>query len=288
MWRATGALEATVAKRVIPAVENGFVVPTFPSSRLTYLMRDKPCQSLIMSAAEIPSARSYIFFNKKDATEFIRSHRQFPLVAKLGAGFGSNSVTLIKTPEKALQYVAELFDFGITRMYQATGPQYRAPLRRLGQAIEFLRGKSPPNRRDGAYVYFQEFLPGNSFDTRVNVIGSYATAFRRHNRPGDFRASGSGLADHDHTKIDPRIISMAFDVSLKLKCPFVALDFLYRDAEPIVCEINFSYLLSVASRNYSHWTIDPNSAQVNPIWVGEPIDPALKTLTEFLRINSLT
>ena len=43
--------------------------------------------------------------------------------------------------------------------------------------------------RDGrrGYVYFQDFIPDNQFDTRVTVIGNRAFAFIRKVRPGDFR-----------------------------------------------------------------------------------------------------
>ena len=37
-------------------------------------------------------------------------------------------------------------------------------------------------------MYFQEFLPGNAFDTRITAIGNRAFGFLRENRPRDFRA----------------------------------------------------------------------------------------------------
>lgn len=47
------------------------------------------------------------------------------------------------------------------------------------------------------YVYFQDFIPGNDFDTRVTIIGDRAFGFTRNVRPGDFRASGSGNVGYD-------------------------------------------------------------------------------------------
>lgn len=40
----------------------------------------------------------------------------------------------------------------------------------------------------------QEYIP-SKFDYRVTVIGDYVFGFKRHNRPNDFRASGSGLIE---------------------------------------------------------------------------------------------
>lgn len=42
------------------------------------------------------------------------------------------------------------------------------------------------------YIYFQDFIPNNNYDTRVKVIGNRCAALRRYNRKNDFRASGSG------------------------------------------------------------------------------------------------
>src|SRR6185503_17089802 len=63
-----------------------------------------------------------------------------------------------------------------------------------------LKGRSRLARSTGlepntGYILLQEFLSNNKFDTRVTVIGNRAFAYRRFNRPNDFRASGSGNFD---------------------------------------------------------------------------------------------
>jgi glutathione synthase/RimK-type ligase-like ATP-grasp enzyme len=105
------------------------------------------------------------------------------------------------------------------------------------------------------HALFQEFVAGNDFDTRVTVIGDRAFAFRRFNRPGDFRASGSGNIDHDPAGIDPRCLSIAFHAARKLGAQSMAFDFLFRgeQKEPVVGEISYCYADWAVERCPGHW-----------------------------------
>jgi len=103
------------------------------------------------------------------------------------------------------------------------------------------------------YVYFQEFLPGNAFDTRVTVIGDRAFGYRRFNRENDFRASGSGLVDHDPAGIDAAFIDLAFQVAKKLGAQSCAIDGLWRDGEAVVGEISYTYVSWLVHDCPGHW-----------------------------------
>ena len=105
------------------------------------------------------------------------------------------------------------------------------------------------------YALFQEFISGNEFDTRMTVIGDRAFAFRRFNRPDDFRASGSGRIVYDAAAIDPRCIRAAFDAARKLGSQSMAFDFLFRGEpkEPVVCEISYGYADWAVERCSGHW-----------------------------------
>jgi len=66
--------------------------------------------------------------------------------------------------------------------------------------------------------------------------------FRRHARPGDFRASGSGMIDYDLEKVDLRCIEIAFEISRELKFQSMAYDFLFPpENEPVFCEISYTF-----------------------------------------------
>ena len=105
------------------------------------------------------------------------------------------------------------------------------------------------------YALFQEFLSGNEFDTRVTIIGDRAFAFRRFNRPDDFRASGSGRIDHDSKAIDLACIQVAFDAARKLKSQSMAFDFMFRGSQkvPVVGEISYCYADWAVEKCSGHW-----------------------------------
>jgi hypothetical protein len=96
--------------------------------------------------------------------------------------------------------------------------------------------------RQKNYIYFQEFLPDNAYDTRVQITGKRAFAFVRYNRPNDFRASGSNNWSLAHEKIDMRFVRIAFDVSFKLNFQSMAYDFIYdKQRQPVIVEISYCY-----------------------------------------------
>lgn len=104
----------------------------------------------------------------------------------------------------------------------------------LNFAKRFLRSIKHPSQlwanlaqREKGYVYFQEFLPGNTFDTRIVVIGKRAFGCVRDNRDKDFRASGSGRVDYTVERVDLQLVELALETAKKLQVQSLAVDFLY-------------------------------------------------------------
>jgi len=109
-----------------------------------------------------------------------------------------------------------------------------------------------PRQRD--YIYFQEFLPGNAFDTRITVVGNRAFGFQRANRPNDFRASGSGKLVYDPAKVDKRCLAVAFEVADRIKSHSVAFDFLFSpQGHPMIGEISYCYMPQAIHACPGHW-----------------------------------
>ena len=108
--------------------------------------------------------------------------------------------------------------------------------------------------RERGYIYFQEFLPDNAFDTRITIIGDRAFGFMRANRPNDFRASGSGSIVYEHEKIDKRCIEIAFRVADRIGTQSLAFDFLFNSQhEPMIGEISYCYMSSAVHACEGHW-----------------------------------
>ena len=92
------------------------------------------------------------------------------------------------------------------------------------------------------YVYFQDFIPDNTFDIRVIIVGDKAFALKRVNRKNDFRASGSGTIIYNKDEIDIRCVEIAFETNSKIKAQSIAYDFVFDTFKnPLIVEISYAY-----------------------------------------------
>src|SRR5262249_26757951 len=125
---------------------------------------------------------------------------------KLRCGAGSQNVRLVRNRHEAEAVCRQAFGVGFpaapgylddarTRLRHIGGwKEFCQKLKRVPESVvSTIRYKRYGPRQRG-YVLFQEFMPGNDYDTRVTIIGNRAFGAVRHNRPNDFRASGSGDA----------------------------------------------------------------------------------------------
>src|SRR5690606_24651491 len=109
------------------------------------------------------------------------------------------------------------------------------------------------------YVYFQEFMPRNQFDTRIIVVGNKAFGIRRFNRPGDFRASGSGQIDYDIKSIDVNFVKTAFIAAKRIKAQCLAFDFVYDiEKNPKIIEVCYAFSMVAYDRCEGYWDDELN------------------------------
>ncbi len=246
--------EKQVAEAVLPVVENVYGVPVFPDYPTRWHYDDKIRQFYLLKGKGYPFIDSWIFWDKESSMKWIRN-AELPVVFKLKAGAGSTNVVLVHTRQQAIRLIDRMFgSAGVESEYipdsgSLSRLRNRAGLYKLRQWIACHRGNihyqdiRPYWQRQRDYVIFQRFLPGNKFDTRVSVIGNRAFAFRRWNRSGDFRASGSGQVDYDRKGIDLRCISLAFEISDSFGFQSMAYDFLFdSDGSPYIGEISYTYV----------------------------------------------
>jgi len=245
-----------LAETILPIIENHYKIKCFPDQNTSWHYDDKIKQYYLLKVYNFPIADTWIFWDKKSAIDFILNYSDFPLVFKLKRGAGSSNVVLIKNKKEGLKIANKMFSkkgilcnkiplkSNLKYYYEHILTLY--PLRRY---LAYIRGKVGPEgihpywqiQRD--YVIFQKFLPQNEFDTRVTVIGNRAFVYRRYNRPGDFRASGSGRIDYNISKIDKECIKLAFEISNKMKFQSMAYDMLYDENKNIkITEISYTFV----------------------------------------------
>jgi hypothetical protein len=279
-WFAHLPFPRNFAKRLLPAIEHGLGIPVFPAWPTVWHFDDKLSQQYLLQAAGIPSPRTWIFWRAKDAIAFCQSAR-YPLVIKLATGIISENVRLLSSADEAVHWIERLFGPGVVDLDGPRPPRHRRLLARLRGAVRFaLTGRSPlagTPRTDlqRGYLLVQEFVPGNEFDTRITIVGNRAVAFRRFNRPNDFRASGSGRRDPDPSQIDLGAVRLAFRAAQRLGVhQSLAVDILRHgtDGERVITEISYYYEGWVLHEECpGHWLLHGDAETGQLEWVDRPM-----------------
>jgi glutathione synthase/RimK-type ligase-like ATP-grasp enzyme len=245
--------------RVALSIHHGLGIPVFPNWQTVWHFDDKLSQKYLLDAAGVPSPDTRIFYEMNDALAYCKSVR-YPVVVKLTGGICSENVRKVETIEEAEHWVTRMFSTGLTTFEGWPRPSLLGQSRkRLGLTRQAALGRSTVvigNRSElqHGYILLQEFVPGNSYDTRITVIGDRAFAFRRFNRDGDFRASGSGKIDWDPQRIEWRKVALAFEVARKLGTQSLAVDiFEARDGSLLMNEISYYYEGWAVAACPGHW-----------------------------------
>lgn len=245
--------------------ENGLKV--FPDFHTAWPFDDKIGEKYLLEAIHAPLVPSYVFYTKSDALKWI-SGTSFPKVFKLRGGSGASNVKLALNSREARKLVSKSFGRGFAQFDRIGYLKERIRLWKEGKDsfIGVLKGVArlfiitdfaKMHGREKGYAYFQDFIPNNTYDIRVCVIGNKAFAIKRLSREGDFRASGSGNLIYDKQQIDERCIIAAFSVNEKLKMQSVGFDFIFDEAqEPMIVEISYCYTPQAYDNCEGYWTSD--------------------------------
>jgi len=288
MWRCPSSAHIRAyAKRFLYALEAGSGIPVFPSLKSSWYFEDKLAQRYFFNAADIPCAKTDIFWTREAAEQFCE-RASYPFVLKLAGGHQSANVRLVRNRREATFYVEELFGHGVASLGYRPASLPRVLLRRLRAAAQTLEGRNPYVPRTNAelhygYFYAQEFLPGNEFEISVIIVGNRAFAVRRFIQPGDFRTRGSsGRMDWSPERIGEDAIRLAFHTAQTLGAQSVAVDILRRSSTPVVIELTFNYASWVVRECPGHWVLhgDPRPGSLE--WKGGTMRAADATFDDFL------
>ncbi len=257
------------ARNILSAIETRGI-RVFPNRTTASHFDDKIAQKYLLESIGAPLAKTWVFFSKDDAQQFLDDAR-FPLVFKLRRGAGSMNVRKVETRREAVALINRMFWGGINPF--PTGERLKRSVQRavsgkrhsrsFGQRIlnvlrQFIQKALYPNRERG-YVLFQHFVPGNDHDIRATVIGNRCFVFHREVRPKDFRASGSGRIVYlDPADIPGDVVDTAFSISKTLQFQSMAYDFV-RDPDshnPVLLEMSYVFNAEAIERCPGYWDID--------------------------------
>ena len=208
------------AKRIIPAIEK-MGIKVFPNTATCYHYDDKIAQKYLLEAIDAPLVNTYIFYNEDKALKWLQE-ANLRMVFKLSRGAGSANVRFVKTKKQAKILIKTAFNSGFARIpsflndaslnlrKHKKSADLLSVIKRLPNTLNHMFKYNKMIGKEAGYIYFQEFIPDNKFDTRITVIGNRAFAFRRFVRPNDFRASGSGNIDYNQKYISKDAIKNSF------------------------------------------------------------------------------
>lgn len=239
------------AKYLIKSLENKSL-EVFPNYDTVWHFDDKVAQKYLLESINAPFVTTHVFYDKNSAHEWSKV-TTYPKVFKLRKGSGSKTVRLIKGRGEAKKIINKAFGGGIEAMSMWFLLKERWRKYKLGKENFFglLKGiirlfigipYSNMMGNEKGYIYFQDFIPDNSYDLRIIVIGNRAFGIKRMVRENDFRASGSGHIVYDKNEIDLRCVKIAFDTSIKIKAQCLAYDFVFDEFNnPLIIEISYGF-----------------------------------------------
>lgn len=254
--------ERQIAMTIIPVIEKEMKVSCLPDIRTCWPYDDKIRQYYLLKQHGFPMIKCWIFWDKKRALSWMET-ASLPVVFKLKGGAGSLNVVLVDEKSLGKKLIGRMFGKGMKSKNIPWSTVFwkdfnlKSWIRHKGGYVirRIKAGNTSPGwELHKNYALFQKFLHNNDYDTRVTVIGDNAFAFRRLNRPNDFRSSGSGRIDYDVSKIDMECVKKAFEVSNAMNFQSIAYDFLYdEDGKVNFCEISYTYVDTAIYNCPGYW-----------------------------------
>ena len=244
-----------MGEALIPVIEKEMKIQCFPDWSTFWHYNNKIKQYYLLKASGFPVIESYVFWEKENACRWIEQQIEFPVVFKLSRGALSQDVILVQNRDQAVKLIGKMFNNGIkpgnlpepgASMF---GGLYQK-IRHSGWAVkQKILGRYVEHRwlKEKNYVFFQKFLPDNSFTTRITIIGKRAFGFNIKTVKGDFRAYDMQQIDVDSGCIDIECVKIAFDISNTLGFQCMAYDFLFdENKRPQICEMGYtSYAVDI-------------------------------------------
>lgn len=242
IWRPHMAEASTMAeiRTKLPMLE-ARGIRCFPNSLMLWLYDDKIRETYFLRQHGYPMPNTTVTFDEPEAREFVRLAR-YPLVAKTHMGAASRGVTLIRSRRDADILVSQVFapqsiwDKALVKFYL----QPRMAHGDFLAARRFSYRDVCPR-----YLYFQEFVPMEG-DWRITTLGpDLVSCFVRRNRPGDFRASGSGRFEKlDEKDLPVEACDLALHISNRHGFTSMAYDFMPAPNGWLIGEMSYTFALN--------------------------------------------
>ncbi|AJH15306.1 ATP-grasp domain-containing protein [Myroides profundi] len=260
--------DVNFAKQLLFSLEQAGV-KVFPDFKTGWHFDDKLGQKYLFEANNIPAAKAWAFYEKTSALKWV-DNISYPKIFKLRGGAGSSNVKMIRDKGEAKRFINKAFGKGFSGFdyWSVCKDKFKLFFKKRASLNEVLKmfilslfprlGKAHLLPRQKGYVYFQEFIPNDGYDIRIQITGDKALAMVRYTREGDFRASGSNNLTHETELLSSEVIKFAFDIADRLQLQSCALDLVRdnRDNQLYVIENSYCYGVDQDEFDYGYWTRD--------------------------------
>lgn len=285
-WHQGDYRDHLIAKPLLDALGRGGK-KVYPRTETSLYFDDKLAQKYLLEAIGAPLVPSYVFVDFDKAMEWARN-TDYPKVFKLRGGAGSLNVKVVNNIHESSALIKRSFTRGfplLDRVESLKDAIWRLRRDRSFDALWLVAKRTPRlwirSKRERllprqlGYAYFQDFIPNATYDDRAVVIGNRCFCIRRHCRPGDFRASGSGLVQFDKEIFPTEMIRSAFRVADAIQSQSLALDYVYRDGVPLLIETSYGFTADVYYSCQGFWTRDLE-------WHDLPVNPEAFIVDDFI------
>lgn len=238
----------------------------FPNFKSAWHFDDKLGQKYLFEANDIKSAKSYAFYDKDSALSWA-NETSYPKIFKLRGGASSANVSMVSSKKEANKLINKAFGkgfplFNAWQIFKDTLKLYKQKKAKLSELEFYLKRTLFPNKysfsllpTQKGYVLFQDYIPNDGFDYRVQITGKKAICMLRYARDNDFRASGGHQNKFDKSLIKKDVIDFAFEIYRKLDLQTCALD-IVRDKntnELYLIECSYCYGIGDDEFKYGYW-----------------------------------
>ncbi len=256
----------------------------FPDFNTSWHFDDKVAETYLLQSGEVPIPESWMFYLYEDCVDWLESKANYPLIAKLRCGSGSNNVRLLKTKQEAVVYAKKMFTEGFkthpsllfkTKSQVLSSRDWKTLKARFKRIPEFLQTLSHAKMfpKEKGYVFFQEFIPNDGYDLKIVVVGDKLSFIGRNIRKGDYRASGGGDLFYEKNLISQNIISSAFTASDKLRFQCMGYDYVVDKMTGKGKIVEISYGFSHIALLNAGGFFDRNG-----IWYNEPLNAPVEVI----------
>jgi glutathione synthase/RimK-type ligase-like ATP-grasp enzyme len=187
----------------------------------------------------IPHPKTWVFYTKNDALDYINSRKYYPIVSKLNIGASGKGVKFINNKTEGIIEINKQFGVGkkiVSGPYWNKGSFWKKINKVLfkknfikTRMIEYNQQKNEVHKN---YIIFQEFIP-HEFEWRCVVIGESFFAHKKIIKGQ--KTSGSLLKEYGEPPLS--LLNFIRHISKKYNIDSAAIDLFEQNGEYLINEI---------------------------------------------------